>query len=58
MEKNGVYGFLAGLYVGRFTGWVSNFVITGITLYVYSPELFTSNNIEYIRNNITVFFTK
>ena len=49
MDKNVVYGFLGGLYIGRFTGWIANFVITGLSLYYYSPELYSYENLELVR---------
>ena len=50
MEKNVVYGFLGGMWAGRFTGWISNLIITGITLYFYEPELYTQDNLLLMKD--------
>ena len=46
MDKNIVYGFIGGLFVGRYTGIVSNLVITGMALYFYNPEIYSYTTIE------------
>ena len=51
MERNVVYGFLGGLYVGRFTNLISNFVITGITLFFYNPEIYSYSTVIAIRES-------
>ena len=50
MNKDLVYGFLIGLNIGGFSGIFSNFIFTGITLYIYSPEFYELNNINQIAN--------
>ena len=50
MDKNVVYSFIGGLYIGRYTGWISNFVITGIAVYFYSPEVFTQSYMESLKD--------
>ena len=52
-----IYGFLGGLYVGRFTNMVSNVVITGMTLYFYIPEFYTHSNFMNMKN-ITIDLIK
>ena len=49
MDRNIVYGFLAGLYAGRFTNMFSNMVITGLTLYFYQPEFYTYTTFDKFR---------
>ena len=44
MDKYAVYGFIAGLHLGRFTNFVSNTVITGIVLYFVEPNFYSYEN--------------
>lgn len=50
MDKHIIYGFLAGLYAGRFTNMFSNIVVTSLVLYFYEPDFYTYNNINNIRD--------
>lgn len=45
-----IYGFLIGLFVGRFTNMISNFIISGIVLYFCKPDFYTYNNLFFIKN--------
>jgi hypothetical protein len=49
MEKNVVYGFIGGLYIGRFTNFFSNIIITGLALYFYKPDIYTYANLIKLR---------
>ena len=51
MDRNVIYGFLGGLYVGRYTNLFSNFIITGLTLYFYKPDIYTYSNVVAIRES-------
>lgn len=52
MDKNVVYGFIAGLYAGRFTNLFSNTIITGLVLYFYEPDFYTHSNFVYVKENL------
>ena len=54
MDKNIVYGFLGGLYIGRFTNMFSNIVITGLVIYFYEPEFYTYSNLNNVKETITI----
>ena len=49
MEKSIVYGFLAGLYAGRFTNMISNVIITGIVIYFVDPQFYSISNLNNIK---------
>ena len=50
MEKNVVYGFIGGLYAGRFTGFISNLIITGLTIAFYDPQIYSYSTVESLKN--------
>ena len=52
MDKNVIYGFLAGLHLGRFTNFVSNITITGIVLYFLEPNFYSSENMNNIKQTV------
>ena len=56
MQKEVIYGFLAGLHVGRFTGFVSNITITGIVLYFTEPNFYTYENLQNIKETVSSLF--
>ena len=39
------YALLAGLYIGKFTNLFSDVVITGLVLYIVTPEIFTEDRL-------------
>ena len=48
--ENIAYSFLAGLYIGSYTNFFSDLVITGLILYIVKPNLFTTDNLNIIKN--------
>lgn len=52
MDKNVIYGFLAGLYAGRFTNLFSNTIIAGLALYFYEPNFYTYSNFNNIKETV------
>lgn len=40
------YALLAGLFIGKFTNLFSDVVITGLVLYIVTPEIFTEDRLE------------
>ncbi len=50
MDKNIAYAFISGLYLGRFTNIITNFIITAIVVYHFSPETYTHANLEFFKN--------
>ena len=40
------YALLGGLYVGKFTNFFSDIVITGLVLYIVTPQIFTADRID------------
>lgn len=58
MDKNIVWGFLAGLYAGRFTNMFSNIVITGAALYYIDPNFYSYSTLSRIREISQTFLSK
>lgn len=56
MEKNVFYGFIGGIFVGRFTNLISSVIITGSFLYFVEPNFYSYNNLnnmkEFVLNSI------
>jgi len=52
MHKEVVYGFIAGLHLGRFTSFISNMAITGIVLYFVEPNFYSQENINNIKTTV------
>lgn len=50
MEPQFLYGFLAGVNIGRFTNLLTSIVISGVTLYVYDPSIYQYENLELAAN--------
>jgi hypothetical protein len=44
------YAFITGLVLGKFTNLVSDLVITGLVLYIVTPEIFTEDRISRTKN--------
>ena len=40
------YALLTGLFIGKFTNLFSDVVITGLVLYIVTPEIFTEERLE------------
>ena len=49
------YAFIGGLYIGKFTNLFSDVVITGLVLYIVTPEIFTEDRIAKAKNMIWNF---
>lgn len=49
MNTNVVYGFLGGLYLGRYTGHISNLAMTGLVLYFVKPDFYTWENFNTMK---------
>ena len=52
MHKEVFYGFLAGLHLGRFTGFVSNMIITGVSLYFLEPNFYSYENLNNVKETL------
>ena len=52
MDKYTIYGFIAGLHLGRFTNIISNMAITGIVLYFVEPNFYTYENFSNMKQLI------
>lgn len=50
LEKSHAYVFIGGMCVGSFSNVFSNIVISGLLLYIVTPEIFTEKRIERIKN--------
>ena len=55
MDRSLAYGFVAGLHLGRFTGIISNLIITGMVVYYYDPNFYNNDNFEYVKECILYF---
>jgi hypothetical protein len=40
MDSEFLYGFLLGLNLGRFNGFLGSVIVSGVTLYVYNPDIY------------------
>lgn len=49
IDASHAYSFLAGLYVGKFTNIFSDMVISGLILYIVTPEIFTRDRWENLK---------
>lgn len=47
------YFLLAGLYIGKFTNIFSDVVITGLVLYIVTPEIFTEDRMTRAKNYLS-----
>ena len=50
------YALLAGLFIGKFTNLFSDVVITGLVLYIVTPEIFTEDRMERAKNYVYGWF--
>ena len=50
MDSQFLYGFLAGVNIGRFTNLLTSVIISGVTLYVYDPDIYRYENLELAAN--------
>ena len=44
------YAFLFGLFVGKFTNVFSDAVISGLVLYIVTPNIYTEERINKVKN--------
>ena len=49
MERTTIYAFLTGLFLGRFTNFTSNVIITGVTIYFLEPNFYSYQNLNSIK---------
>ena len=52
------YFLLGGLYLGKFTNFFSDIIITGLILYIVTPTLFNEDKIERAKNWCWSWFEK
>ena len=52
------YFLLGGLYLGKFTNFFSDIIITGLVLYIVTPTLFNEDKIERAKNWCWSWFEK
>lgn len=50
------YAFLWGLYMGKLTNLPSDIIITGLVLYIVTPEIFTHNRWERMKKHTLNWF--
>jgi hypothetical protein len=51
MEKTTIYAFLSGLFLGRWTSFTSNVIITGVVVYFTEPNFYTYTNFQNIKQS-------
>lgn len=44
-----MFSFLGGLFLGRFTGFISNVIIGGIVIFYTEPNFYSFQNFEYAK---------
>lgn len=52
------YALLAGLFIGKFTNLFSDVVITGLVLYIVTPEIFTEERLDRVKNYCWSWFSR
>jgi len=52
------YAFLSGLFLGKLTNFASDIVITGLVLYIVTPEIFTHDRMDYVKKWCYSWFEK
>lgn len=52
------YALLAGLFIGKFTNLFSDVVITGLVLYIVTPEIFTEDRLDRAKNYFWSWFPR
>lgn len=52
------YFLLGGLYLGKFTNFFSDVIITGLILYIVTPTIFSDDKIERAKNWCWSWFDK
>lgn len=50
------YALIAGLCIGKFTNLFSDVVITGLVLYIVTPEIFTEDRLNRAKNYFRSWF--
>lgn len=50
------YAFLGGLFIGKFTNMFSDVVITGLVLYIVTPEVYTVERADRVKNYFKRWF--
>ena len=50
IDRYHAYAFLAGLYMGGWTNIFSDAVITGLVLYITTPEIFTLDRWDRVKS--------
>jgi len=50
IERSHAFFFLGGLYMGGWTNIFSDLVITGLVLYIVSPEIFTPDRWDKVKS--------
>ena len=53
MDRNVLYGFLGGIFVGKFTNLISSVVIAGVVIYFTEPEFYSYENFHNIKEILT-----
>lgn len=46
------YAFIAGMVISKFTNMFSDFVITGLVLYIVTPEIYTEDRWNKLKSYI------
>lgn len=52
------YAFLGGMFIGKFTNLFSDVVITGLVLYIVTPEIFTEDRVHQVKNYVYGLFDR
>ena len=52
MERSTVYAFITGLFLGRFTGIISNVILTSVVVYFIEPDFYSYNNLNSLKETV------
>lgn len=56
IKPSHAYALISGLYIGKFTNLFSDIVITGLVLYIVTPEIFTEDRLTRAKNYFWSWF--
>ena len=50
------YAFLSALIIGKFTNIAGDIMISGLVLYIVTPEIYTQSRLQQVKNYIWSWF--
>lgn len=53
-----LWSFVGGILIGKVTNWPGSLICAGISLYYWSPEIFTIQTVDQIRSTTLQILSK